>query len=480
MRVFYYLAILWMIFCISDPALAKHKKKKARKKVQKTASVVRVSSSINGVAQLTDALNRIIFANAANNASVAVYVKSMRSGASLYTRNINKSYVPASTMKVMTAEAALLFLGPNYRFSTQLLTDAKSVNNGVLQGNLYIVLSGDPTLTYSDLTELMMALQSQRIRAIAGNVYIDSTAYDQSFYGPGWVYKDKNYCYGAPISASIINRNCAPFRLAQNNTDDTTKYTRKSNYRSKTCSLHMSGDASLAIDGCMSKSSGYTYVVTDVPEYNRTLFKSLLQRLSVRVYGRVTFGSAPDNLSMINNYSSEPLREMIREMLKKSDNVIAGALFKKIGQLYTHQPGSWENGSLAVAKILEKNTKLNISGMRLLDGSGLSPNNLLTPAQMMSVLDFAYHHPTNDDFIAALPISGVDGTLKHRMGNIPRKVRAKTGTISGVVSLAGYATSAQQEQLAFVILINGSKGFGWRYKAMEDQIATALTRYRNV
>ncbi len=119
-------------------------------------------------------------------------------------------------------------------------------------------------------------------------------------------------------------------------------------------------------------------------------------------------------------------------MLKRSDNVIAGALFKKLGQLYTNRPGSWENGSLAVSQILANQAGVKTSGMRLMDGSGLSINNLATPAQFMQVLQFAYSNPkTSEHFISALPITGVDGTLKRRMGNIPRRIRAKTGTISG-------------------------------------------------
>ena len=84
---------------------------------------------------------------------------------------------------------------------------------------------------------------------------------------------------------------------------------------------------------------------------------------------------------------------------------------------------------------------------------------------------------TSEYFISALPVAGVDGTLKHRMYNIARKIRAKTGTISGVASLAGYATAYNKEQLAFVIMVNGNKGLSWRFKGMEDKIATALTRY---
>ncbi len=148
-----------------------------------------------------------------SNAAIAVYVKSMKDGESLYARNVYQPMTPASTMKVLTAEAALIYLKPQYRFATQLFTDAKTVRNGVLEGNLFVVLGGDPTLTFNDMLDLMSNLRAQDITSVQGNVYIDNTAYDQNFYGPGWEWKDKSYCYAAPISASIINHNCLPFRL---------------------------------------------------------------------------------------------------------------------------------------------------------------------------------------------------------------------------------------------------------------------------
>ncbi len=489
MRLFYLLVASWMMISINGAAYAKHHTQK--KTIART--VTRQSASpIYGAERLREEINYIV--NAGNgNADIAVFVKSMKFGDVLYTHNINQSLTPASTIKVLTAEASLLYLGPEYRFSTQLLTDGKTVKDGVLQGNLYVVLSGDPSLTYYDLIDLLLALKSQQIQAIAGNVYIDNTAYDQSFYGPGWVGKDKNSCYGAPISASIINHNCLPFKMSSTGRAVEVITSPKYFYpaikngltqagRSR-CSIRLSTSASsiISIDGCMPRGRfawGASYVVTDVPEYNRELFKSLLSKMGVNVYGRVTFASAPRNLSMVGQHASKPLRMLINDMLKKSDNVIAGALFKKIGQLYTRQPGSWENGSYAVSQILSKQAGVNVSGMRILDGSGISPNNLISPAQMMQVLDYAYHHyPTSYEFISALPIAGVDGTLKGRMGNIARKVRAKTGTISGVVSLAGYATSGEKEPLAFVIMVNGHKGMSWQYRSLEDKIATALTRY---
>lgn len=452
------------------------------------------SAAVHG-SQLAGELNYII--NSTNsNADIGVYVRSMRTGEPLYSRNIHQPLTPASTLKVLTAEAALIFMKPDYRFSTQLLTDAQTIKNGVLQGNLYIVLSGDPTLTYNDLVELILNLKNQQITGIAGNVYIDNTAYDQSFYGPDWVEKDKGYCYAAPISASIINHNCIPFKVtpskvgqaAQIETFPNFYYPTIKNYvvtkpNRSSCSVRLSTDISsgLEIDGCMPKGKewGISYVVTDVPEYNRSLFRDVLSQMSVKLAGTVTFGAAPKNPSMIAHHASEPLSVLITEMLKKSDNVIAGALFKKLGQLYTRRPGSWENGSVAVSQILTRNAGVNLNGLRILDGSGLSPSNLTTPSQLMQVLDYAYHNnSTNDAFISALPIAGVDGTLKHRMGNIARKVRAKTGTISGVVSLAGYVLSGDKEVLAFVIMVNGNKGMTWKYKEMEDRIATTLAGYR--
>lgn len=499
----------WIIACLATPLYAQSKSKSHSKlksikhivssiviRKPKTNVVREQQSLIHGTHDLSFKLDQMINSQQ-TNADIAVYVKSMRYGDALYAHNIYHTLTPASTLKIFTAEAALLFLGAEYRFSTQLLTDAKSYKNGVLQGNLYVVLTGDPTLTYNGLLELASTLKGLNIDAIAGNVYIDNSAYDQSFYGPGWEWKDKNYCYAAPISASIINHNCLAFKVAPaKETGRAAVIVKSKDYfypaiknsvitkaKRLTCGVRLSTTthSMISIEGCMRKghdAAGVSYVVTDIPEYNRALFKSLLARLPVRVYGTVTFGSAPENLLLIGQHASQPLYVIVNDMLKKSDNVIAGALFKKLGQLYTNHPGSWENGSQAVSRILTKHAGLDVSGMRVLDGSGLSPNNVVRPTQMMQLLDFAYHHsPTSKAFISALPIAGVDGTLKHRMWNIARKVRAKTGTISGVTTLAGYVVTHDQEPLAFVIMINGDKGKGWQYKAIEDNIATFLTLY---
>lgn len=434
-----------------------------------------------------------------DEADIGVYIKSMKYGDTLYSQNVNRPFVPASIMKILTAETALLYLGPDYRFNTQFVTDAKSIDNGVLAGNLYLIQSGDPTLNYNDLNALMGLLKSQQIQSIAGNVYIDDTAFDQRYGAPGWLQKDSRYCFAAPISAGIINHNCISMQVVPaNKSGQLARITPSPHYyfpdvqntvvtkprHSRGCYLKMgsSSDSGLSLQGCMPKGRtwGFTYVIQNVLGYNQALVKSLFKRYGVSVKGRVGSGKAQPKLSPVVDHQSKPLRVIVTEMMKKSDNVIAGALFKKLGQLYSKQPGSWENGGEAVAKILSSKIGINTTGMRVIDGSGLSRYNQITPTQMMQVLDFAYHHSgTNYEFISSLPIAGVDGTLKHRLYNVARRVRAKTGTMHGVVALAGYAASSNKEPIAFVIMVNGHRASGgWMYKELEDKIVTLLTEYQ--
>lgn len=482
--------IAGILFCVSlltnGTAVAKHKKTKP---APQPASIV-------GSDNLSAEINQIIH-SVDSYANIGVQIKSMKNGELIYSRNEHQFFVPASIMKIITAQAALLYLGPEYKFSTRLVTDAKSVNNGVINGNIYLINSGDPTLTYYDMSDLMTTLKAQQIQQINGNVYIDNTAYDQEKYGPGWIWKDKSSCFAAPITASIINHNCLSFSVLPNKVGQRASIVGNPQYYvsgiqndvvtkarpSKSCYIHLTNnpDGTISVSGCMSKGKapqGVTTVIYDAVEYDKSMLRDLFKISGIQVNGVIAEAEAPNDAQVIASHQSRPLHELITDMLKMSDNIIAGSLFKKIGELFTRQPGSWTNGSAAVSKILSQRGGIDTRNMNALDGSGLSRDNRVTPAQMMQLLDFAYHHDeTNYQFISALPVAGVDGTLKHRLSNIAWKVRAKTGTMSGVVSLAGYVVTKEKEPLAFVIIVNGQNGMGWKYKEMEDRIVTALSKY---
>ena len=471
--------------------------KKHSRHHQHHASSQNSSHPIYGTQNLIAELNHI--ANSADSqSSIGVQVKSMKSGETLYTLNASQIYTPASTMKVLTAVAALVYLGPDYKFSTQLVTDAKSAINGVVNGDLYLIHSGDPSLTYYDMNDLMIALKAQQIQGINGNIYIDNMAYDQTNIGPGWIQKDTHYCYAAPINASIINHNCISIGITPAKKEgnravviqnprffysgiDNSVITKSS--RSHSCHLSMDLDDNniISLNGCMPKgrySRSGSIVINNVVKYNQTMLKSLFRRFGITINGNIEAKSAPANLTVLASHESKPLHTLISEMLKKSDNIIAGSVFKKMGELYFKQPGSWENGSNAINQILSQKASINTSHLRPLDGSGLSRDNQVSPAQMMQVLDYAFHnYATSYEFISALPIAGVDGTLKNRLKNVAWKVRAKTGTMAGVVSLAGFAVSKDREPLAFVIIVNGHNGNVWKYREIEDRMVTALTNY---
>ncbi|MEO8402505.1 MAG: D-alanyl-D-alanine carboxypeptidase/D-alanyl-D-alanine-endopeptidase [Gammaproteobacteria bacterium] len=490
-------AILISLVAISLSTHAFAKKHHVHQKHPAKAGQTEGSHAVYGTQNLVALINEVV-RGADSKTSIGIQIKSMKTGEMLYTRNDQQLFTPASILKILTAEAALAFLGPDYKFTTTVKTNASASTNGVIEGDLYLVHSGDPSLTYYDLTDLMVVLKSQQIQQIQGNVYIDNTAYDQDNVGPGWLDKDSQFCYAAPINASIINHNCVSFGIAPAKTDgqaavvlESPRYfyasinnaavTRSSRSRSCRLSLNPQADNTITINGCLPKgkySRGASVVIANIVKYNQALLQSLFKRFGIQINGSIEPKAAPANTAVLASHESKPLRVLISEMLKKSDNIIAGSLFKKIGELYSKQPGSWINGSTSVKQVLAQKASVNTAQMNVIDGSGLSRDNRVTPAQMMQVLDYAFHnYATNYEFISALPISGVDGTLKARLTNVPWKVRAKTGTMAGVVSLAGYAVSKDQEPLAFVIIVNGHNGNIWQYREIEDKIVTALTNY---
>ena len=411
------LTIFCLAFMIPTEAKVKHHKY-TRTHTRSTTTTVVTSGPNTLAAEINRALARIN-----PNAQVGIAIKSMKYGDSLYTKNDKNLFVPASTLKVFTAEAALLYLGGDYKFTTRFVTDAKTLNNGVLEGNVYLINSGDPTLTFYDIADLIAALKAQQINEISGNIYIDNTAYDQVTTGPGWLWNDTKNCYGAPISASIINHNCLSFRVTPSHsigsaanvlTDPRAYYANIRNsvttraHSSKTCYVKLDGaeGGTISISGCLSKGNygaGVSTVITNIMEYDKALLADLFSRYNIKVDGTIAAGNTVITTSELSRHESKPLSDLIISMLKKSDNVIAGSLFKKIGETYTHRQGTWENGGTSVSKILSQNADLDIWRINLIDGSGLSRYNQVTPNQLLQVLNFAYHNDkTNYQFFIGI------------------------------------------------------------------------------
>lgn len=294
---------LSLIILLGSPAWAKHATKKQ-------IISLPISNTLYGPQNLASSINSAI--NSVDpGLNIGIAVKSMKTGEILYTHHPQRPFVPASILKIITAETALLYLGADYKFQTNFYTDATVIKNGVLYGNLYLVHSGDPTLTYYDLIELMAALKGQNIDRIEGNIYIDTSAYDQVHYGPGWIWKDKNYCYAAPISASIINHNCLSFLVAPNKKMGNTPNALPSprfflssiqnsplkTAETRSCYIRLGSNPNngITISDCLpkGKTQEITTVVSDIIEYNKALLRALFRSSNIQVMGGISPGLAP-------------------------------------------------------------------------------------------------------------------------------------------------------------------------------------------
>ncbi|MDQ8039186.1 MAG: D-alanyl-D-alanine carboxypeptidase/D-alanyl-D-alanine-endopeptidase [Rickettsiella sp.] len=435
---------------------------------------------------------------------VGVAVQSLSTGKILYQYHANDRFIPASTLKLFTAIAALDYLGPNYQFKTQFLTNTGAkIVDGVLKGNLYIKFSGDPYLTLEDLKDMFDSLKAQHIKRVQGNIVIDDTVIDKNTWPPGRVIDDKIFCYAAPVTATIINRNCFSLSVKPNKLTHPTVIKSNSNLgiiidnqavttRSKRSSYSLDLKPSTVhasnhyiLRGYLSPKRGPLSFAVALQNPNLATYgilAGLLRKYSIH-HNNIVYGKTPLISKMLAENSSPELSFMIKNMLKKSDNLIADSLLKKLGEQYFSAQGSWKTGRNAVQAILASKTGISFKNVIMADGSGLSLNDIATPNDFVKLLGFAYTRlPENELLFESLPSSGRDGTLKNRLGGYELgKIHAKTGSMHGISSLAGYLRTSNNQILAFAILINDSipgKNNQGGYRLMENRICEFLARSR--
>jgi len=433
------------------------------------------------------------------NVNYGVIVRSATTGKILYSRQAYHLYAPASVQKLFTAIAALSYLGSNFHFTTQLLTQGQ-IKNHTLRGNLTVKFSGDPELKTVDVDNLISKLRHLGITHISGRVYIDNMDYGPVPYAPGWMWDDLSYSYAAPLNAIIINRNKFLLQFIpakkgevrpkiypmlppgvitiENNVITTSRFLKR-------CPLTIYSDTHdhYRLAGCLNRSWGQqrrTLAIRDPNFYAKILIKQALQANSINYKGVITFHKAPSNTIVLAEHQSPSLRKMLKEMLKKSDNLTADTLLKKIGEVYYKEQGTWQNGLNAMKHILEP-TGINFKNNLLNDGAGLSRYNLVTPQQLTKLLYYAYHNPNiRPSLMPALPIAGIDGTLIGRMRSLAsgRHVHAKTGSMTGVTTLCRYIFTRHHGVLIFAVMMNGFVGKDRSLLYIEDRMCSFLARHK--
>ncbi|AOM41532.1 serine-type D-Ala-D-Ala carboxypeptidase [Xenorhabdus hominickii] len=388
--------------------------------------------------------------------------------------------LPASTQKIVTALAAQLQLGNDYRFVTTLESDA-AISNGILKGNLIARFVGDPMLTRTQLRNMVDKLKQLGINQIDGDLIIDISIFASHDKAPGWVWNDMTQCFSAPPSAAIVDKNCFSVLLNSSehpgdlafvrvpsfypvNVFSEVKTLAKGSPEAKYCELDVtSGDLNrYTLTGCLTQRDEplpLAFAIQNGASYAGTILKNELNLADIELKGYIRRQSAPQHPEKILTLNqSAPLHHMLTIMLKKSDNMIADTIFRTLGHRYFNVPGTWRTGSDAVHQILKRKAGIDLGNTVIVDGSGLSRHDLISPATMMQILQFIAQHNDELDFISMLPQAGHDGTLAYRPGlheaGVDSKVFAKTGSLQGVYNLAGFITTASGQQIAFVQFIS--------------------------
>ena len=358
-------------------------------------------------------------------ASIGIKVVAVETGEVIYERNAHKLHHPASTTKLFTAATALAKLGSDYQFETTLYADA--VVNAEVVGNIYLKGRADPVLQPQDIVKLGDALLQIGVKSIQGDIVVDETYLDAIWEGPGWMWDDR------PLWISALS-------IREVEPDANT--------------------VSRAV------ACGH-------------LLKTTLMEKGVSIMGDVVFGTVSSDAHSVAKHLSPPLVDILKLMNKPSDNWIAELLFKTIGAEVIGKPGTWRKGREAVTNFLNE-IMGELPPYRFVDGSGLSRYNLLNAELLTKLLVYIYHNfELMPEYLASLPIAGVDGTLKNRMQGVSAEkvLRAKTGTLSGVSALAGYTVTADDEVFAFGILISHYVGPATPARSIQDRIGNYLTGF---
>ena len=436
---------------------------------------------------LAASLDSIFSDTAFAHAHWGVLVRSLATGETLYQRNAERAFVPASAMKLVTGAVALATLGPEYRFRTTIST-AGQVRAGVLQGDLVVRGSGDPTLsqrfTPDDARATMRAwadsLRARGITRVAGGIIGVDSAFPGPSLGAGWAWDDLDAAYSAEVGALQYNEGVLDLQVVPSRTvgepavvilDPATQYVHVNNrtvttQRGSTAALQLARDpasSAITLSGIVpvdTSAIALTVAVRNPAAYFLAVLRETLREAGVAVEGQaLTADEWPEARSRaaertLFTHSSPPLREVLPAMLKPSQNWIAETLLRAVGRERRGE-GSARAGALVADSVLRA-WQVPMDGFRMADGSGLSRYDLVTPALFVGVLTRMRSEPTWGLWYESLPEAGESGTLENRMRASPLRgqVHAKTGTLSGIRSLAGYVETPAAGTVVFTIIVN--------------------------
>lgn len=467
---------------------------------------------------LTRDLDAILDDPVIARALAGVRIESLRSGELLYQRNSNKLVVPASNMKLLTMAAAAEKLGWSYRFETRLEA-LGAVSNGTLNGDLIVTGSGDPSIVSGDgghpalFLEWAEALRQAGITRVDGRIIGDDNAFDDVGIGAGWAWDYLADAYAAPSGALSYNDNVVSVRVTPGKTEGEAATvsvlprgsrfsivnratTGPTGSNASVSADRMAGSAELLVTGRVPLGGAGASVSTTIDNPTRYFVEAL--RLALGDRGIMVEGAAldideitppqgtgvsiwltpdgkPPSRRLIARRESAPLSALGAQFLKVSQNYYGEMFLKAIGRTPT-RPGTAAAGRQVVRETLGA-WGISADSFVMSDGSGLSRYDYVTADAIVAILKRVWQdEKLRGPFLAALPTSAYDGTLRTRMRDTPLagRVQAKTGTISNMRALSGFLTTDSGERIVFSIIVNHYTAATAQIDALAERLLARL------
>lgn len=467
-------------------------------------------------AYLQRELNRFAADPALKNASWGFCVIDIETGRTVVSHNESQALVPASTQKVLTTSSALMLLGANFRYQTIIGYSGQIDAGGVLRGDLIIKGSGDPAFGSSAMHDSLnlnrvfagwlQTVRNAGIRQINGRVLADESVFDQELIPRKWLWEDMGNYYGAGASGLSANENMYTVYFQPGNAVGQPARIVMAEpqipgitfINQVTTGVRGSGDQvyifgapyqmERTLTGTVPLGSSNFPVRGSIPDppffvasafsdfLNRNSISQSLPPLSQRLSAQA--GYTPAAISrQLNTWASPTLAAIAQRTNLSSVNTFAENLVKTIGSRAKGE-GSTAAGNEAI-KDHWKKAGLDVDGMFLYDGSGLSPSNRLTAYQLARVLQITAGQPFFDEFQAGFPLAGRTGSIASSFRGTPSEgvLRAKSGFLANVRSYAGYTKTADGKTLAFAFIVNDYHGTPASMREKMTRLMDAITRY---
>ena len=423
-------------------------------------------------------------------ASVGALVVRADDGRALFERSPDRPLVPASNLKILTALAALATFGPAHCFTTRIYADAAPDADGAV-GTLAVRGGGDPALTSEEWWRLAADLRRAGLRRVRGGLILDDSLFETQRWNPAWDAVSAR-AFHAPVGALTANygsfavevqptRPGAPAHIAVDPPIPFLELVDRTKPGGGALAVEReaAGDRDrVVVSGALPTGGEAVTIcrsVSDPVRYAAAVFRMQLAAQGIAVDGPDRLAPVPPEFRELLAFEGKPLGDVLRLLMKYSNNNIAEILLKDMGAAQAGPPGTWENGVAAVRRQLGA---LGLSsGFQTVDGSGLSPDNRVTARALVGALRIARaSFAFGPELESALPIAARDGTLSHRATAAADAVRAKTGLLAGAAALSGYARTRDGTDVVFSLLVNDYKHGDPDALAGIDVFATALVQ----